>query len=243
MSIVGLPGIKTSRTYTPRDVLLTDIGAEYLAGSRKVIDASNSRDPDNTGNVDVLRPGLFMSKIESTGLYAPTIIDYIETAYGAGVTSFTLSAAAATELNRRYGGTGAEEFYVAGMSTNVFSDETALPSMEGITHTAIDTTTGVVTCSALQNEYPYGFLVIAGEAVRTPSLGQLTNTVILNDTIKVTDVDGNNVDVAFPRFLIAGQINTARLINYPNLAPNATLANWLKIEVNDGNDYKFSDDS
>jgi len=241
MSIVGLPGYKTTQTHTPRDVLLSDVGREYLAGSTLVIDGSQSRDPGNTGNVDVLRPGLLMSKDESSGLYCPTIIDSISTAVAGGATSFTISAGGATEINRRYGGTGAEEFYVFGVVTDLYSDETPAIVAEGVAHSAVNTTSGAITCNALQNAYPYGFLVVAGEAVRgNPDLGQLTNTVILNDDVEVTDDDGNSVDVPFPRVLIAGQINTARIINYPS---NVNLANWLKSELLDGHDYKFSDEN
>lgn len=242
MLITGLPGIKTTSTATPRDIFLTHTGVEYLSKSL-IIDGSESRDSGNTGNLDVLRAGLVVSKIESSGLYATTIIGTVGTAYTGG-TTLNMSAAAATELSRRYGATGTNEFAIVGQTDSGGSDEDAIALMQFVSHSAINTSTGDVTITDLVNDYGTESLIIAGAAVGMVANAQLTNTFILSDQygIKVTAEDNTtSVDVALAQPLIAGQLNTAKIIDYPDT--NGQLANWFKGELNDGKDLKFSDDA
>lgn len=96
----GLPGIGTARTTSPRKILASMMGALFLPGGR-VIDGSQSRDPLNTGDVDVLRAGMLMGKRSNNGLFAPSIIGVITAAVLPAGATLTVSVATGTELDRR----------------------------------------------------------------------------------------------------------------------------------------------
>ena len=66
----GLPGVRTDRAAgPPRKVLITDTGAVYLPRGR-TINGSKSRDPLNTGDLDVLRSGMLMGMISASKKFA-----------------------------------------------------------------------------------------------------------------------------------------------------------------------------
>ncbi len=241
-AITGLPGIKTTRTATPLDVLMSDIGAVFLPSNLQ-IGSGQSRDPDNTGNIDVLRAGLLLSLDEDNDFYAATILGVTSGGIASGGTTLNVTTQCATEINRRYGGSGTGEFAVVG-SSNVFSDETALPSMEKLTHSAVNTTTGAVTIDATINNYPANSLVIGGESVRNVANAELTQTFILVSPkwgLKVTDEDSNDIATALANPLVGGQVNIDRIINYPG---SGLMRHWMKQELKDGKiGLVFSDDS
>lgn len=240
--IAGLPGIKTSRTATPRDVLMTDQGV-VLRPSSLVIESGEARDPDNTGNVDVLRGGLILSRNDTGGAYVSTIIGLTGASISGTGTSLTLTTQAATELLRRYGTSGTAEFAIIGSTAGGSGDEDEVPTMEVLDHSAINTSSGVVTISAITNGFPSGSLIIAGEAVQNEANGQLTHTYVLIDRwgIKVTDEDGNSITTALAQPLESGMLNTARIINYP---ANIVMKRWLKSELADNHQgLAFSDDA
>ena len=106
--ITGLPGVKTTRTATPRNLTITVDGRVLLPRGR-IIDGAESRDPLNTGDLDVLRAGIVMGMITASGKYAPAIIGVLAGAYdkdGSDKTSMTVAAAVAVEIVRRIGTTG-----------------------------------------------------------------------------------------------------------------------------------------
>jgi len=103
--VTGLPGVKTERSAAYRRI--TFGGDQTLLAGGKVIAGSVSRDPGNTGNLDVLRAGLLMGKITTGGKYAPSIIGVLGDAYDGAATQMNfLTAAMAAELTRRVGATG-----------------------------------------------------------------------------------------------------------------------------------------
>lgn len=95
-----IPSVGTERTATPRQILATLQGALYLPGG-KAIDGSQSRDPANTGDVDVLRAGLVMGLRENNNLYAPSILGTLTVAGTAAGATITVASAVGTELDRR----------------------------------------------------------------------------------------------------------------------------------------------
>ena len=138
---MGQPGIGSSSTATPREVFLGEIG-HYKPGG-VIIDASESRDPLNTGDLDTLRAGLLLGKITS-GNYAPAILGVTTVAYdvSAAPTSITVSAATAVELVRRKGASGT--FELTGPPSAAGTVQTST-----VTYSAVDTTTGVITVTSL----------------------------------------------------------------------------------------------
>ena len=139
--ITGLPGVGTARTATPREILAGNAQlAQYVPGL-KLIDGSKSRDPLNGTDVDVLRAGLLLGKITSSGKYAPSILGTLSNAASSSATSLTVSAATATEIVRRIGTSGT--FKLSGPPTAAGTMAT-----QTVTFSAVNTTTGVITCSA-----------------------------------------------------------------------------------------------
>lgn len=139
------PGIGTSRTSTPRTVLLTHgaIEAGDTLPGGGVISGAASRDPLNA-HPHVLQAGLLMGKITASGKYAPSVIGVLSAAYDASAdtTSITVSAATATELVRRQGSSGT--FKLTGPPTAAGVVQTVT-----VTYSAVNTTTGVITLTAL----------------------------------------------------------------------------------------------
>lgn len=238
----GLPGIGSARTADPRDIFYTHAG-KTLMPSNRVIGSGLARDPGNTGNVDILRAGLLLTKDENgDGHYVATILGVLTAENTGGSTGLTVDSAVATEISRRYGATGTGDFAIVGYGSGALSDEGMIVLCEAVTHSAINTETGVITVSNLSNDYPVGSLLIAGEALRSASNCQLFSTVILCDSwgVKVTDDDSNNIAVPLTTFPVAGVIDVTKIVNYPSAD---SLAYWLKNELKDNcPGLTFSDD-
>ena len=219
----AVPGIGATRTATPRKLLLTEAGARYIPGG-KVIDGALSRDPGNTGDVDVLRAGLVMGMVTASGKFAPSVLGVLQAAYdkdttGGGALQLSVGAACATEIVRRIDTTGTFKL-------------TGPPSAAGtvvvgttVTYSAVNTTTGMVTISLLGADY------IAGSWVQ-PTDGSEAPLAMIPDMygLKVTDEDSVNLaSVEFAKALIGGTIDTSQVINIPS---DTSLKRWLKAAIN-----------
>lgn len=111
----SIPGIGTTRTATPRNILLTPDGAVYFP-SGKVISGANARDPSHANNVDVLRAGLVLGKRYNDNKYAPSILGRLTVAGTAAGATITTDAVVGVELDRRVGAGGL--FKVVGPPTD-----------------------------------------------------------------------------------------------------------------------------
>lgn len=137
--LLGRPRIGSERKVTHRTVSRQGMW-DFLANGG-VVSATASRDQGNTEDPLLLRPGLLMGKITSGGKWAPSLFGLTNGAYASG-TSLTLSVAAATELNRRVGASGT--FKLTGPPTAAGTVRTVT-----VTYSAVNTTTGVATITAL----------------------------------------------------------------------------------------------
>ena len=210
----GLPGVRADRSAQPRLVCLA--GAMFMPGG-KIIRGAVSRDPLNTGDLDVLRAGLVMGKITANNKYAPSILGVTLAAYDASAsvnTTLTVSAATATEIVRRIGTTGT--FHITGPPT---AGGTVAPWTD-VAYSAVNTTTGVITITALAADYVIGSLVQPDDGSEVP-LCLVGNGY----GIKVTDEDASNIDVQFPMPLVGGHLDASQIVNYPS---DASLKAWLK---------------
>lgn len=229
-AIQGLPGVKTSRTATPRRVMLSQSGIARIPGG-KICDGSKSRDPLNTGDVDVLRAGVLMGEITASGKYAPSVLGVLTVAYdkdASAPVSMTVSAATATEIARRIGTSGT--LIVSGPPTTAGTVAT-----ETITFSAVNTTTGVITISAGSNDF------ISGSWVK-PTDGSQAPKGILNDGygLKVTDADDANIDVPLSDLIIGGQVDTSQIVNVPS---DTSLLAYAKAQLRlTGQTWMFDDD-
>ena len=215
----GLPGPQTTRAQVYNSVRLNNDGVKYLPGGR-IVDASAARDPLNTGYLTTLRPGLIMGMVTATGLFAPSIIGLVTADYTSGATSLTVSAATAVEIVRRIGSSGTAKITHAPTATGTVVDQATL------TFSAVNTSTGVLTITDIGANVETG-AVIGGIDGSADPLCLIDD----GDGIKVTDIDGNDVDQPFPFALVGGSLNTDNIINYP-AAANTTLVAWLKGKLN-----------
>lgn len=137
----GRPGIGTAQVAQRRNVSRNGALDFYPGGG--VIEGTKARDPGNSAySTSALRPGLILGKITSGGFYANSIIGLTDGALTGTGTSLTVSAAAATELVRRVGATGT--FKLTGPPTAAGTVRTLT-----VTYSAVNTTTGVITITAL----------------------------------------------------------------------------------------------
>jgi hypothetical protein len=146
----GQAGVRAAKTSAYRMICSDSSLATKPGGG--TINGTKSRDPNNTGSVNVLRPGLIMAKNATTGLYAPWAIGSTASAYAGGGTTITIAAAEAVELVRRVGASGT--FVLTGPST---AYSAALPTTANavrqvtVTYSSVNTSTGAITVTALTN--------------------------------------------------------------------------------------------
>jgi hypothetical protein len=139
--VSGLPGIRATVTATPR-IVFKQLSEADLAGGG-IISGAASRDPGNTGDLGVLRAGLLMGKITASGKFAPALLGTIA-AYTSGGTELTVSAAVATEIERLVGQSGTAELVAIGPPS-----ANGTLAVTSVDHSAINTTTGVITVTSL----------------------------------------------------------------------------------------------
>lgn len=139
--MIGLPGIGTTVTATPREILAGNSQfAQYIPGGR-IVSGAAARDPGNINDIGVLRAGMLLGKITASGKYAPSVIGPTTAALGGAQTTLTTSAATAVEVARRLGTSGTLKLAgpaVAGGTTRTFT----------VTYSAVNTTTGAITVTA-----------------------------------------------------------------------------------------------
>lgn len=225
MSIIpvyGLPGLRAAIDATPRNVFAHP-GWETLLPGGRIIDGSESRDPGNTGDIHVLRAGLLMGQITASGLYAPSIVGALASAYTSGGTTLSVSAAVATELDRLLGQSGTAEMVAIGPPTAA-----GTVAVTNITHSAINTTTGDITVSSLGVDKVAGTLIGINDGRYTPltMIGDRLNAY----GIRVTDNSNASIDVEFSEFPIAGLVISANLL--PVWPSDTSIQAWIFTQLN-----------
>lgn len=213
--VPGLPGMRTAKSAVHRICFFQGDWSSDLGGG-KIINGAQSRDVTNTGDLDVLRPGTLMGKITASGKYAPSIIGAITGAYTSGGTELTVSAAAAVELDRLVGQAGTGELVAIGPPT-----ANGTLAVTAFDHSAINTSTGVLTVTSL------GVNKVAGTLIAVNDGRYLPLTVIPDGYgVPVTDVDRQtSLDVPFAPFPIAGVILSANLL--PVWPSDTSIQAWI----------------
>jgi hypothetical protein len=137
---LGVPGVVTGDQVT--------FGTIWLGGPRVykpgggLIKVAQTRDTGNTTSTGILRTGLMMAYNSTDKTYANWVIGVTTGALTGSGTSITVSAAAATELVRVVGSTGT--FTLTGPEAAAGTTRQMT-----VTYSAVDTTTGVITITAL----------------------------------------------------------------------------------------------
>ncbi len=224
MSIIpvyGLPGLRSEITATPR-IVFGHPGWESDLSGGKIISGADSRDPGNTGDINVLRAGLLMGKITTTGEYAPSFVGVTTGAYTSGGTTLTVSAAQALELLRLVGTSGTAELVAIGPPT-----ANGTVAVTDITHSNIVAATGVITVTSL------GVDKVAGTFIAVKDGRQNPLTMISDRPgygIRVTDMANADIDVEFAHFPIAGVVISANLL--PVWPSDTSLQDFIRDKLN-----------
>lgn len=220
--ITGLAGFRAARSAAHRTAFRQGTLESWLAQG-KIIDGVLSRDPTNTGDLDVLRAGLLMGKITASSKYAPAVLGVTTNAEAVGSTSIQASAAVVTELVRRIGATGTFKLIGPGAVGGVIVTET-------VTYSAAS---GVnITVTAIGNNF------IAGSFL-APTDGSEDPLTLVSDGygVKVTDADNANIDVPFAEMPIAGVITSTQLL--PVWPTDASLREWIVSRLSRASGGKF----
>lgn len=213
----GLEGISPSPGRATHKIVFRQVWHDTLAGPRQ-IDGSKSRDAGNTGDLDVLRPGVLMGLITSSKKYAPSILGVTTGAYTSGGTTLSVSAATAVELARRIGSSGTGTFKAVGPPSAA-----GTVAATAVTYSAVNTSTGAITVTSL------GVNKIAGTFI-TPADGSETPVTLIDDGygVKVTDISGNDITVPWV-VPIAGVILAPQIVNWPS---DTSLQAWIETNLN-----------
>lgn len=225
--VYGMPGVRTARSSDARRLLISDQGKILLPRGR-VIRGAVSRDPLNTGDLDVLRAGLVMGMITSSGKFAPSILGLLTEASIASDTEIVVSAATATEIVRRIGTTGTFKLTGPPSAAGTVATET-------VTYSSVNTTTGAITVTATTAAFVSGSFV-------QPTDGSETPRALIPDTngVKVTNEDDSDIDVPFVDMLVGGVVDSSQILNYPT---DTSLQAWLKEKLRlYGGGWVFDDD-
>jgi len=238
--IPGMPGFRSTKTAVNRIIFRDGVMTGDLSGG-KVIDGVKSGDPGNTGDVNVIRPGMLMGKITSAvgtpnsvvGCYAPSVIGVGTDSVGSSTTTttITVSPAQAVELVRRNG---------ASTGTLVVVSPPAAAGTVAVltpTFTAVNQSTGAITVSSLAAN------IIAGALIGLND-GSIYPVTVIPDGYGVltTDSDGTTrIPVPFNVFPTAGTIITANLL--PVWPTDTSLQQWIYDKLNANGkfifDYKY----
>lgn len=229
-SIAGKPGVQTTYTATPRELFYGNRqDARFIPGP-VTIDGTASGNAANSPYVWNLWAGQAVGKVTATGNYATSILGSTTAAVISGATTVTTSAAVATELVRRGGASGT--FTLTGPPTAAGTVAATV-----ITYSAVNTTTGVITCTATAVAKVTACWI-------QPVDGSETIVTFLTAPYGLKVIDSmftTRVD-AFAKDLWAGGgiVNIGSIVNYP---ADASLKTYLKaaIRLNVPN-AGFSDD-
>lgn len=139
--ILGRPGVGPMVTLRHGYVMRAGPTAFWPGGG--LIDTAKSRDLSNTLAPLLLNAGKLMGKIDATGYWANSIIGVTQAAILGSGTTLSLTAAAATELVRRQGGTSGTFSLVGPPVAN------ATARRKLVTFSNVNTSTGDVTVTAV----------------------------------------------------------------------------------------------
>jgi hypothetical protein len=218
---IGRPGIPVP-TQTTEWFVFVNGEYTFLPGG-KVIDGAKARDPGNSPDTRTLRPGLLMGRVTASGKYANSTIGLTQAAILANATSLTLTAAAALELQRRVGATGNLVLIGPPTASGTVASQT-------VAYSAINTTTGVVTTSAIPAAVVTASRVAQGDGSEIP-------LTLIGDGYGLRLAETG--DDEFPRLPISGFIDEARIIDWP-ADPAARAALRSQLSSNAGGKFVFT---
>ena len=202
----GKPGVVGNYDSQPREVFYSGREFAQFWAPPVTIDGTNSSNPLNSPYTWLLWAGTPMGRITATGKYANSILGLTAAAVASGATSITTDVNTAAEIVRRIGATGT--FKLTGPPA-----ASGTVAVQVVTYSAVNTTTGVVTCTALS-------AAAVSLSLIQPTDGSETIITLLCETDGLKIVDQtytNRVDVFYGTLLAGGgTINTGMIVNCPS---------------------------
>jgi hypothetical protein len=202
----GKPGVVGNYDSQPREVFYSGREFAQFWAPPVTIDGTNSSNPLNAPYVWLLWAGTPMGRITATGKYANSILGLTAAAAASGATSITTDVNTAAEIVRRIGATGT--FKLTGPPA-----ASGAVAVQVVTYSAVNTTTGVITCTALS-------AAAVSLSLIQPTDGSESIFTLLCEVDGLQIVDQthtNRVDVFCGTLLAGGgTINTGMIVNYPS---------------------------
>lgn len=214
----GKPGVVGNFVSQPREVFYSGREFAQFWAPPVTVDGTASGNGLNAPYTWLLWAGMPMGRITASGKYANSIIGLSGSATASGATSITTDVNTAAEIVRRIGASGT--FKLTGPPTAGGTVATQV-----VTFSAVNTSTGVITCSATSAA------AVSGSPIQ-PTDGSETILTLLCETDGLQVVDQthtNRVDVFCGRLLAGGgTINTGMIVNYPS---DASLKTYIKSAI------------
>ncbi|HEY1923276.1 MAG TPA: hypothetical protein VGG44_11050 [Tepidisphaeraceae bacterium] len=202
----GKPGVVGNFTSLPREVFYSGREFAQFWAPPVTVDGTNSSNPLNAPYTWLLWAGTLMGRVTASGKYANSVLGLSSAAAASAATSVTTDVNTAAEIVRRIGASGT--FKLTGPPAAAGTVAT-----EVVTYSAVNTTTGVITCTALSAAAVSGSLI-------QPTDGSETILTLLCETDGLQIVDQthtNRVDVFCGTLLAGGgTINTGMIVDYPS---------------------------
>lgn len=215
----GMPGVGAEKTARHRRVGADGYFDFLPAGV--ILDGAKARDPDNPDYAADgiaaqrrLRGGLLIGKATSGGKYANSVLGVLQAAVSATGTSVTLTPAQAVELVRRIGPTGTLRLVGPPTAGGTVATWTEL-------YTAVNTSTGVVTVSALDADLVAGSFVAANDGTHTPM------SFLSDGWELIVPEDGSDLPLA--HLPVRGLAIEDQLLPWP---ADASLRAWVRASLN-----------
>ncbi|MGD1275674.1 MAG: hypothetical protein ABR964_00450 [Tepidisphaeraceae bacterium] len=214
----GKPGVVGNFVSQPREVFYSGREFAQFWAPPVTVDGTASGNALNAPYTWLLWAGMPMGRITASGKYANSIIGLSGSATASGATSIATDVNTAAEIVRRIGASGT--FKLTGSPTAGGTVATQI-----VTYSAVNTSTGVITCSATS-------AAAVTQSPIQPTDGSETILTLLCevDGLQVVDqTHTNRVDVFCGRLLAGGgTINTGMIVNYPS---DASLKTYIKSAI------------
>ena len=214
----GKPGVVGNYDSQPREVFYSGREFAQFWAPPVTIDGTNSSNPLNAPYVWLLWAGTPMGQITATSKYANSVIGLTGAAAASAATSISTDVNTAAEIVRRIGASGT--FKLTGPPTTGGTVATQV-----VTYSAVNTTTGAITCTALSAA------AVSGSFIQPTDGSESIVTLLCEvDGLQIVDqTHTNRVDVFCGTLLAGGgTINTGMIVNYPS---DPSLQEYVKTAI------------
>jgi hypothetical protein len=196
-------------------------------------------DSTGTGTFTITVEGITTGAITYSATIA-TLYGNINTALNAafGTSAIVASGASLAALILTFSGTGYSGRPIASVSFNPVTAASftinGTTLVDGTPIPVAASTAGVTAVTADEGEFIVGSLVQPADGSQT-----IKTFVDEEDGIRVTDINGNGLNIQFPRIPITGGVvNAPNIVNYPS---DPSLQAYVKAALNLSGPFIFSD--